>query len=139
MQIDALLGDNQPVSDRLRCDSEAKPQPGGEYLGQGADVDHMIRRQALYGWQRITSETQCAVWVVLDEQRTVFGNDLGNAMPPLEGEGPTGRVLERWNQVDQLDIVLAEHVFERLWDHTIVVSRDLDIGRLIRAERLDGT
>ena len=111
MQIDPLFGNDQPAMNRCWRNTEANAQPWRKGLGEGADIDHMIRRKGLDWRQCLTAVTEVAVGIILDDQHTIALDNRRHRLSPVEGQGAAGRVLEGGDKVNVLDRLALQHLF----------------------------
>ena len=77
----------------LREHHPGDPQPGGEGLARGAEVDHPVRVEALEGADRLPVVAELAVVVVLQDEAAGGPCPVDDRRPPVRGQRAAEREL----------------------------------------------
>ncbi|GAA3120603.1 hypothetical protein GCM10020001_046040 [Nonomuraea salmonea] len=130
---------------RMAWGASAQPtrKPGGQCLGEGAEVDDAVGVVGAQRAQRLAVEAEQSVRVVLDDQDPGPLADVEHLLAAGDVERDTGRVLEGRDGVEELDgrargFEGVDRLGQRLGHDALVVHGDVDDFGLISGERAEG-
>src|SRR6185503_14704712 len=112
MQVGSLFDHHQSADHFRRRDDPCQPQTGGEYFGEGAQVNHItavmhsvgtaiFTVQCNDGRDMLTVIAQLTVGIIFDDRHPVFIRQFNEFLAPFEAEGRTAWVLKVWEDVNE--------------------------------------
>ena len=134
-----LLGDGQTLQNILLRHDEADAHAGGEDLGIGAVVDDdALVVHGLEGRDILAAEAEFAVGVVLEDHHAVLHAQLVDRLAAGEAHSLAARILERRNDVEQLDVRLGpECMLQPVQLHALFIHLHADDVRAVDAHGVD--
>ncbi len=142
MQVGSLFGQHHLAGDLGRGHDPAQAQAGGDELGEGAEVKDVapasLGVEDDQGRQVLPLVAQLTVGVVLHDGHAVAIGQLYQPLPPLQGEGHAGGVVEVGQGVDELGLVLDDGFLQEVNAHALVVEGDGDELHPVGSPGLDG-
>ena len=142
-EVGGLLAKHELLHHRRRGHRPAQPDPRGEDLREGAEVDDVVAAVELVERrQRLALVAQQPVGIVLEHQQLVLAGQLDQPPPSLQRERRPGRVLEARHRVDELRPPagggeLVELSLQQVHPHPLRVALDLDHVGFVAAEDRD--
>lgn len=106
---------------------------------QRAGREHALRHQRPEGIPRIAVEAQFVEHGVFDHGQFVIGRERGDPLAAVRRGATTGRVVAGWGDVERVDVVACEQLFEAVDAQAAGVSLDREWLSAGAHDRVQGT
>ena len=104
-EVQGLLADIYLVQDIRMCYRPAQSEPRSEDLGEGPQMDDVVRSQRVHGRNMLPLIAEFAVRAVLDYQKIVFLGKRHQHLPLFQGQGFSRRILKIRNHIQELHLL----------------------------------
>ena len=128
----------------MRGNRPTDAQPGGDRLGERAEIDDALIIVRPQGTRWLTLEPQKAVWVILKNSDSRRLRDLENLPATFGWLGDAGRIMERRDRVEELDaLALRSNGFDGFAKgaryEAVIIHRHVHDVALVGAENPEGS
>ena len=135
VEVALQLEHRQPLVHRAARGDPAHAQAAADGLRQRVDVDHVRGRQRPQRARLGAIEAQVAVHAVLEHHQVALARERGQPLTALVRQVAPGGVLAAGLERDQLHLVPADQLLERVDVQAVFVHRDADHAGARGAQR----